>query len=244
MIKSGIHLALAMLVLVGIGLYLHGCSFCGLAVGTIIDEASADSLKVSLNQIDRIKPGTNVRVLRHSGEPLTGRYLGYEKLNKYEYARIYNEFQEEHKGSLYLPEIGEKIEILHTTGKRMSGDFLGFDWAAPSNPQICVQAQETGRSQPVFLRHVDSLSNNREDNQAGEVLRELASQNRLPFLTAVDIYIPPDTTRVAINRVKQIELKKKKNSKWIGLGFGAAVDVASIILAIAMEASGGVTGWD
>jgi hypothetical protein len=240
--KCKTSFALAMLLLVTMALYLHGCSVCGLAVGTMIDRASSDSLKVSLNEIDRIKPGKNVRVLLHSGEQLTGRYLGYERFNKVEYARMYNEFREQQKDSVYLPKIGEEIEIVYTTGKRMKGEFLSFDWTAPSNQKLWIQALETGRSQPVFFRHVDSLSNNRGDNQVGEVLRELASQNRLPFLSAVDIYIPPDTTRVAINRVKQIELKKKKTGRWIGLGFGAAVDVFFIVVGIVWAASDGSMG--
>jgi hypothetical protein len=225
--------SLACLTVAAVLLQVQGCTVGGYTIGSVID--GPDSTIVPAERAKTIKLGKQVRVVLSDGGQITGEYMGPDRVAEEEYARMYSSFRKQHKDSVFLPALGGKIEIVPTFGKRVHRQLLGFDCEAGSDQFVLVRSEADTTSRMVLLRSIDKIADAEGDVTDGDLLQRLAAEGQVPSMAAIAIQDSTGMTRIPINNIQRVELKKRRIARWIGLGVGIAVDITVISIYIAIR---------
>ena len=212
-------------------------------MGSIIDRSRPDSTFVTGRQLERIKPGKEIRVTLTDGSQLTGEYLGIDQVPKGEYAEMYESFRRQDPDGASLPALGSDVEIALKSGQKGERQLWGFDRKPELGSFISVGWTRDTTSGTVPLSDIARITDAGGNVTEGESLRSLASENRIPCLSAMAVQDHTSTKRVAFTRVDRVAMKNKKTARWVGLGVGAAIDVAAIAVAGAVVVRG-LKGYD
>jgi hypothetical protein len=259
--KYNVLPAMALFLVLAAIVVMNSCSLIGLGIGAAIDSSKPDQVLIPGWVIQKVKPGTQIRVFLNSGDIVSGKFLKVERVQEEEYAERYANSRRQKQEEFLLPALGDDIAITLKSGVYSEREFLGFDYYyAPQRMEAEKESVPTvpisilvgvkgdtlrGRVPLILVKEIlDSYQNVMEV----KALEKLASQGQIPFLSAIAIQELDTKRLIALDMVYHIEYKNKKHAKWVGLGIGAAIDVTLIIIAAALASSdwglgGGEASW-
>jgi len=87
----------------------------------------------------------------------------------------------------------------------------------------------------MFLKSIDKITDAEGEVTEGDLLQRLAAEGQVPFMSAIAIQDSTGMTRIPINNIQRVELKKRRIARWVGLGVGIAVDITVISIYIAIR---------
>jgi hypothetical protein len=240
---------IGLLSMAGILFLTDGCSLVGLGIGSSIDKTKPDTILIPDSKIEKIRPGTHVKLLLDNGEEITGEYLGLDFISAEEYAGRYSLFREQKQSEILLPQLGENITIKLQSGIQGEREFWGFDYPMGLSASVPNLSQHLSISKYAMvtrsigdtatgivlladIAHIKYINGNTVD---GSELIKLSSQVEIPILTAISLKNSVGKKHIALDKVSQIkEVPKKTYYKWIGLGLGAAIDAYAIFVIVAI----------
>jgi hypothetical protein len=225
-----------------------GCSMVGLGTGMVIDDSRSDEKTIEGWKCGSIKKGTRATVHLKDGEHIEGVFEGLSELPLDEYKTRYSRFRVAYARDLSLPEIGDTLRITDWKGDQGMHEFGGFGYRYKSLPRrskeersaVCqylsAMAIDHNEQREFRLKYLDEIVI-RDGNVIGaEKMEDLASQGKIPLKNVMAINNAYGNRHlVNIENIKSIEVPRKKNAKWIGLGLGLLVDGAIVAIAIAIS---------
>lgn len=205
---------------------LSGCSLIGFTVGAIVDGSKPDRDSIAGQQvIENIELGDSVEVVLVNGGLLEGVYIGVDTFSVTEYDQTYNEASSQIEDDIILPEVGDTV-TLTINGYLSKAQFLGF-----GHKYVLAKRQGDRRISMIDLDNLTSITNTRGNSVKAKIVKNLLHDGRLPSaLPALLIKDGQTTARIPIDSLKFISVETSKNSKWVGLGIGLAVDVVAVVI--------------
>jgi hypothetical protein len=223
--------------------------YCG-RVRHGLDDRKPDQVSVSLAELKKVAPGTQMRITLDDGRTIAGEYTGLARVPEGEYAARYANSLERTEADSSLPALGDRITVTLLSGTHFERLFLGFDCSYAS---AALDSQTQNGSSPRILlflgvepdtlRGMLSLSATKEirDRQGKPVdlekLQKTASEGKIPFLSAIALEDSAIQMLVPMEQVRKIEVPIRKNAKWTGLAIGAAADALWITAVIIWKLS-------
>jgi hypothetical protein len=240
-LKIGYEIALFVVATI-IVVSTSGCSLIGLGIGAVVDHSRPDSLSIPGWKAETLKPKEEIKITFQDGSQLNATYKGIERLPSNKYAQRYGFLKQQNLPGVILPPLGDTIGITRKSGESVECELLGFDYryqptetkgANESSPftSVLVSLKFKGNvvaqnlSSTEFIKISDSEGNVLET----EVLQRLATEGKIPFMSALSVDNSDRVMLISRETVSRIEKKNNKNAKLIGLRIGAAIDVTVLI---------------
>lgn len=207
-------------------LMFTGCTLIGFAIGSISDASHIPSgTHVSLNELRRIEPGTQIRVTRIDSLVVEGEFAGSKEMSANMYIAEYLEALKQAGDSVHLPFPRENIKytLRMDPEHAYEGTFLGVD------PGVLILSR-AGLRVPVI--DVLSLNGDRFGEADMSVLRLLVLEKRLPYVTlGLQVKFAGDIVEVPINSILHVTLPDKPHGAITGAIVGLSADLLVLILA-------------
>jgi len=234
MITSKIISKLALVIVAVATLALNGCSMIGLTTGASVDSEKSNQKIVPGWQVMTIAPGTRITIILKDGTRLSGKYSGLDPIPAEQYAAIYSQAREQKAEGILLPALGERIDIglflekAKEPEKKLEGIFEGF-----GHDRVLFKFKGTTTLSDLPLSFVTKIAGSGGHVIAGETLKRLILEGKIPVLSAIVVEGKAGKTLVAMDNVSQMEIPVKKDGAWTGFGIGAAIDIAIVFYIVA-----------
>ncbi len=202
---------LALLIVAAATLALHGCSLTLAGLGALSDASKPDQTILSGWQAATIKRGTSINVVLKDGSRLSGKYCGLDRISIVQYAANYSEAREQKPEGILLPALGDSLGISLFSKKakapenKLEGTLKGF-----VHDRILILTTQKGKTWPseVDLSMVEKIADGRDCAIAGETIKRLIFEGKIPVLSAIVIKDQARKTQWAeLDKVSQIEIR-------------------------------------
>jgi hypothetical protein len=201
-----------------------GCTAIGFGIGAAIDSHRPDYDTIPGWSAASIERGKDIKLTMKTGQELKGEYLGLGRPADSQYARVYNEYRENHKKEFSLPALGDSISIVTLEpAKQCKVEFSGFENQYMWIRVMAISGIERGKIDMNKLEKITDRSGNLIEVQK---LIDLSLGGKIPApYTEVTLRTDSDTTRIPIASVSRIEIPNSKTARWYGLALGACIDI-------------------
>jgi hypothetical protein len=200
---------------------LAGCSLIGFGVGAAFDARHEEPVSLSGWQVDRVGIGKRVSVVLRDSHVIKGVFGGLDA-SPHEYKTRYTAWRAA-QTTVDVPTLGDSITIETTAGKEESGEFQGFEYSS-----LSLQRKGHPTASQVPYKKIARASNQQGATWDGAQLAGMAAAGLLPLRSCMLV----DKTRVPLEQVLQVAVKRARHGKTIGFLVGAMID-AIVVVAIA-----------
>ena len=240
---------------------LSGCSAVGLGVGAAIDKAQSDRKVVEGWKVGTIKPGRWATVCLSDGSQVAGIFENLADLPEAEYADTYSRMRAEQADAVALPAIGDTLVIAYRKGRAAKYEFRGFGYRytrsagivslkkkkfpAARYQYLSAHSIAESKLEEFYLDDLQQTTARNGNVVEGFQIRKLANEGKIPLKSAIALRTPGGKNFISIERIRTLQVSRKKNAKWIGLALGLAVDVVCVIHMASWEGPQifGDSGW-
>jgi hypothetical protein len=205
-------------------LNFSGCSFCGFAIGSIVDTYNGETLPPSA--IIASHKGDNIKIETTSGDRYKGKFTTIDTNWTQDYSAEYEAARMKlAERDTLIPALGELLEFSNNHNDQlMTVVFLGFDYGV----SIWIEPQDSSITRTWPLSNVSSLHNKAGRVYDIETLRLLLNHKRIPVRISFTMNMARKTVTLPMSEVTQVEKDDYKYGKFIGLGVGLVIDIAII----------------
>jgi hypothetical protein len=200
-----------------------GCSAIGLGIGALSDSKKPN--QVPGWEVEKVQPGKTVTLVLRDSSQIKGKFIGLEKLQDQEYAETYNQIRELKPDGVVLPKLDDTVSITTEAGKKFEGEFFGFD-----EGYIPVRIIGRNITNQISINNIKRIEQREGNAISKTMIEKLLTDGRIPSRSMIVMKNELGKTRTKIEKISQIQNPVKKNGKWIGLGIGAAIDAAVLIV--------------
>ena len=231
-----IHILCGLLILLNMG-----CTLIGLGIGAAKDASNPDYIIISVEETDLLEKDSEVTVEKIDGSVFKGLFQGFR--DEKEYINLYNKNRQKLSNEIRIPAVGEISIRLAETGKRYNLLFVGFDF----DGIIIKKTKITTAFKSLFkllpkAELVDSEGNKHDLT----TLENLVTSGKVPVFSALKLKAESGEIEVEFTEIVQLVVPNKKNATLNGLLYGAALDVAALVIISAIlpfKFSFGTSKW-
>ena len=210
-------------------IHLTGCTLVGLIGGSMIDASTPDTDVFAPSKVDSIECGRTITVLRTDSTTLSGECGGVTFQPDESYAAAYKQFRATYPMGGLVPALGDNVRIVTRSASHrgeVSGQLIGFSAVA-----LRMQSTAYRVAQGVLLDFIDTVYHTRGSMISGETLRGYIADGKVPLIkTRLLVSRGQGTIHVPVDSILQVWSPNSHYKKWVGLGLGAAIDGAFILL--------------
>ena len=203
------------------------CSLIGFGIGWRSDVNKPSHTAIPGWEVETVKPGKKITIFLNDGNSVSGRYIGFEHIPADEYTEKYDEGREKLRDEVLLPAISENITLITESGKEHKCEFQGFD-----SRHIWVIMGGNTEPEPMSFSLLTKIAFSQGKTLDAETVRILIMQKRLASFSAIAIDSEIGRIHIAMENVKQVQIKVKKYGILKGFLIGAAIDALLIYLFI------------
>ncbi len=217
-------------VTLSIAFVLHGCSLIGYGIGSSSDSSKPDEYTFPPDAVYSLERGADVIVTLRDSTNIRGTFVGIDTMPIVQYTNIYSRFMSDEGMQNKLPTLGDTL-LLYS--RAMGGartrrvQFLGFE-----SGLLCVQGQGPRSMSRLWIKYIDSLTFGGGTTITGRELSDWMGVGKIPYFSSLVLSREEDQMKIPLQTIELLHQPTSKNAKWIGLGVGAAIDIA-IIIAVA-----------
>jgi hypothetical protein len=253
--SSKIRLATAA-VLIALASYMSGCSVVGFGAGMAIDHELGDKKVMNKWGCGKIKTGTEVKATLVDGSSVSGEFRGLEKKPAEEYNNEYAEFREANRNEVYLPAIGDTLQIKDWDGDEGLHEFFGFDYRYEKSGKsskkgvhelyvnVLANSIDKKDEKNYPLKWLEELKDSEGNIVTGQELKSLSARANIALRSYMVLEIDSGFKDINIETINSLEVPRKKHARWVGLGLGLAVDACIVAVAIAFASWSGSGSWN
>ena len=200
---------------------LCGCSLIGLGIGALVDGGKPDSETIRVGAAMDLKAGDEIRIALVDSTVVEGVYKESALLDSATYARRYAGFLAGAGAGVAVPLLGDTL-FLHTKTGRLPYRYVFRGFGIGSMKLLWLDKSQTTT---IALSYPKQLE--RSDGTMFDPA--MLERMRLPTDVLLVVRTATGTARVPVDDIAQIDRPNSTNSKWIGLGMGAAADIIIIV---------------
>ena len=203
---------------------LCGCSAIGFGLGGLID--GPDKEDVPVGTAMDLNPGDHIRVSLAHSSVVEGVFKASVALDSTTYASRQARFLDSVGGD--VPKPGDTL-FLHMKGARVQFPYLFRGYGSG-----CLKLLLSDKSiiTTVGFTDVDGLEDRGGKMLDLGMLEGMADASRPPGTVFLAIQTTRGISRVPLDDIERIEKVHSHSARWIGLGIGMAIDVASVVVFI------------
>lgn len=200
----------------------NNCILIGYTVGSIIDDLPKNNIYKTNEELLRLTPGSDVKVVTFNNDTLEGEYLNTIYDYSSEYIIEFNKQFDSVNSQVYIPKIKDTLIIKNSIGDQYKYEFLGFNYKS-----ICAKSILSGKKIFIDLNSVKSISCLHGTNLDIPNLN-IAFENKLiPMISKMNLEINNEQKSIFIHQIKLIKTESIKFKDWL-IPVGATIDILII----------------
>lgn len=222
-----------------LGVNLNGCSITGYAVGGYIDAGKSDTESIRTRKINKIKYGQIIEPCLHTDKKFAGKYAGISNNHYEDYQIRDTKIYTESGDYCRINPADKNITITFQDGKITEGTLKGFmlscadcenykgklnsKKSCPVYVAISTSSKDTNWTY-IEISLINTIKGQFDTQISRECLYSLLKSNSLPVYSSIEIANLGGNQFAFLNEIKEINVIRKRNLKWKGLGIGLILD--------------------